>query len=192
MVRNLISLIVSEPRADPLTYPTQPGAGYIGFHSEKCAEESKFPSPLPSFLNLFSSPCETLCRRPQAPPRLLPGIPPVKIPGRPGPARRRRKRDETSKTVKCTFLRHVRFNCICGLLVDSIERLLCSLSTVSPSVSQSPLRIRLSLLLFTFPPQLSGRLETLVPKRKAITAVRIRIPPALTFQLFACSRKSRL
>lgn len=109
MARNLISLIVSEPRADPLTYPTQPGAGYIGFHCEKCAKESKFP-PFPSFLNPFSSPCtKFLCST--VPSWLLPGISPVKI-----PARRRRKRDETSKTVKCTSLRHVRFNCICGLL----------------------------------------------------------------------------
>lgn len=185
MARNLISLIVSEPRVDPLTYPTEPGAAYIGFHGEKCAEESKFP-PLPSFLpkSLFLSLRKSVQAAP-TPPRLLLGIPPIKI-----LARRRRKQDETSKTVKCTSLRHVRFNCICGLLVDSIERLLCSLPTVSPSISQSPFRIRLSLLLFTFPPRLSGRLRSLVPKRKAITAVKIRRGVTAssdfpTFRLFA-------
>lgn len=181
-------LIVSEARADPLTYPIQPGAGYIGFHGEKYAEESKFlPPPLPPSQIPPPSPAKPAVPAPRRGYRSA-SFSPVE------PAWRRRKRDETSETAKCTSLRHVRFNCVYRAADRLNREARATLSTrlrslrrsAASSIPSRSLEFRsksVSVLPSSFPlsspPSPSSyspfrfgcpsHLESLVPKRKAIS-----------------------
>lgn len=116
-----LTLIVSEPRADPLTCPGPRPLYWISVTTARNIiyireeQESKFSARSSSF---FLSPPKSHSWCPLLPPRR--GIIARRSPGR--APRERRKRDETSETAKCTSLRHVRFNCILGPLTDSIER----------------------------------------------------------------------
>lgn len=168
MAWNLISLIVSEPRTDSLTYPTQPGVGYIGFHGEKCAKESKFPfhSFLPKSLFL---PLQSSAQPAPALPRLLLGILLVKI-----PTWRRRKRDETSKKVHFPLARSIQLHLrATGWLNREASTFFSHRFAVHlPKSVQDP---SFPLLLFTFPPRLLWPLQVSCTEKKSDhPRVRIR------------------